>query len=86
MMACIGWTWEREVRLRFHPLQMGEMAHGRLAFSWPACAPDAPPYPSLLKYPPYINWLDGSVRGYREQRPLALARRAVHEGGFVKLG
>ena len=24
-------------RLRFHPLQMGEMAHGRLAFSWPAC-------------------------------------------------
>ena len=37
MMACIGWTWEREVRLRFHPLQMGEMAHGRLAFSWPAC-------------------------------------------------
>ena len=25
------------MRLRFHPLQMGEMAHGRLAFSWPAC-------------------------------------------------
>ena len=28
---------EGGLRLRFHPLQMGEMAHRRLAFSWPAC-------------------------------------------------
>ena len=38
---------EREVRLRFHPLQMGEMAHGRLAFSWPACTGCLPPSESI---------------------------------------
>ena len=38
----------REVRLRFHPLQMGEMAHhGRLAFSWPACTGCLPPSESI---------------------------------------
>ena len=59
MMACIGWKWEgggfASIRCRWERWRMaGWLAAGLRAL-------DAPPCPSLLTYPPYINWLVGSV-------------------------
>ena len=59
MMACIGWTWEgggfASIRCRWERWRMaGWLAAGLRA-------PDVSPCPSLLTYPPYINWLVGSV-------------------------
>ena len=59
MMACIGWTWEgggfASIRCRWESWRIaGWLAAGLRA-------PDVSPCPSLLTYPPYINWLVGSV-------------------------
>ena len=45
-----------EVRITRMALQAGWMAHGRLAFSWPACT-GCLPLSESIEYPPYINWL-----------------------------